>query len=82
VKSRVDWDLIGPMLEDQLNRSPDKMSIPNVTVGEGSDQVSTVILQLDWSRGRTEILRAFGDLLSKMEAQDMKAQDPRGAEPN
>jgi len=66
------------MLEEQLNRSPDKMSIPNVTVGEGSDQVSTVILQLDWSRGRTEILRAFGDLLSKMEAQDMKAQDPRG----
>jgi hypothetical protein len=78
VKSRVDWDLISPMLEEQLNRSPDKMSIPNVTVGEGSDQVSTVILQLDWSRGRTEILRAFGDLLSKMEAQDMKAQDPRG----
>jgi hypothetical protein len=56
--------------------------IEHVTVGEGSDQVSTVILQLDWSRGRTEILRAFGDLLSKMEAQDMKAQDPRGAEPN
>jgi len=66
------------MLQDQLNRSPDKMSIPNVTVGEGSDQVSTVILQLDWSRGRSAILRAFGDLLSKMEAQDMKAQDPRG----
>ena len=78
MKSRVDWDLIGPMLEDQLNRSPDKMSIPNVTVVEGSDQVSTVILQLDWSRGRSEILRAFGDLLSKMEAQDMKAQDPMG----
>jgi hypothetical protein len=78
VKSRVDWDLIGPKLQDQLNRSPDKMSIPNVTVGEGSDQVSTVILQLDWSRGRSAILRAFGDLLSKMEAQDMKAQDPRG----
>src|SRR5260370_23159256 len=33
---------------------------------------------MDWSRGRTEIRRAFGDLLSKMEAQDMKAQDPRG----
>jgi hypothetical protein len=76
VKSRVEWDLIGPMLEEQWNRSPDKMSIPNVTVGEGSDQVSTVILQLDWSRGRTEILRAFGDLLSKMQAQDLKAQDP------
>jgi hypothetical protein len=76
VKSRVEWNLIGPMLEEQWNRSPDEMSIPNVTVGEGSDQVSTVILQLDWSRGRTAILRAFGDLLSKMEAQDMKAQDP------
>jgi hypothetical protein len=76
VKSRVEWNLISPMLEEQWNRSPDKMSIPNVTVGEGSDQVSTVILQLDWSRGRTEILRAFGDLLSKMEAQDMKGQDP------
>jgi hypothetical protein len=35
VKSRVDWDLIIPMLEDQLNRSPDKMSIPTATVGEG-----------------------------------------------
>jgi hypothetical protein len=79
VKSRVDWDLISPMLEDQLNRSPDTMSIPNVTVGEGSDRVSTVILQLDWKRGRTEILRAFGDLLSKMEQQDMKAHDQRGA---
>jgi hypothetical protein len=78
VKSRVDWDLISPMLEDQLNRSPDKMSIPNVTVGEGADQVSTVILQLDWSRGRTEILRAFGDLLTKMEPRDAKAKDPRG----
>src|SRR5260370_18503660 len=33
---------------------------------------------MDWSRGRTEILRAFDDLLSKMEAQDMKAQDPKG----
>lgn len=76
VKSRVQWDLIGPMLEEQWNRSPDKMSIPNVTVGEGSDQVSTVILQLDWSRGRTEILRAFGDLLSKIQAQDMNAQSP------
>jgi hypothetical protein len=76
VKSRVEWSLIGPMLEEQWNRSPDKMSIPIVTVGEGSDQVSTVILQLDWSRGRTAILRAFGDLLSKMEAQDMKAQNP------
>jgi hypothetical protein len=76
VKSRVQWDLIGPMLEEQWNRSPDKMSIPNVTVGEGSDQVSTVILQLDWSRGRTEILRAFGDLLSKIQAQDMNAQGP------
>jgi hypothetical protein len=78
MKSRVDWDFIGPMLEDQLNRSPDKMSIPNVTVGEGSDRVSTVILQLDWRRGRTEILRAFGDLLSKMEQQDMKAQERSG----
>ena len=78
VKSRVDWDLIIPMLEDQLNRSSDKMSIPNVTVGEGPDQLSTVILQLDWSRGRTEILRAFGDLLTKMEPQDAKAKDPRG----
>src|ERR1700736_211818 len=77
VKSRVDWDLIGPMLEEQVNRSPDKMSIPNVTVGEGSDQVSTVILQLDWSRGRTEILRAFGDLLTKLEPQDGKGKDPR-----
>jgi len=80
VKSRVQWDLIGPMLEEQWNRSPDKMSIPNVTVVEGSDQVSTVILQLDWSRGRTEILRAFGDLLTKMEPQDGKAKDPRGGE--
>ena len=79
-KSRVDWDLIIPMLEDQLNRSPGKMSIPNVTVGEGPDQVSTIILQLDWSRGRTEILRAFGDLLTKMEPQDGKAKDPRGGE--
>ena len=78
MKSRVDWDFIGPMLEHQLNRSPDKTSIPNVTVGEGSDRVSTVILQLDWRRGRTEILRAFGDLLSKMERQDMKAQDQSG----
>jgi hypothetical protein len=78
MKSRVDWDFIAPMLEDQLNRSPDKMSIPNVTVGEGSDRVSTVILQLDWRRGRTEILRAFGDLLSKMEQEDMKAQDQSG----
>lgn len=77
VKSRVDWDLISPMLEDQLSRSPDKMSIPNVTVGEGSDQVSTVILQLDWSRGRTEILRAFGDLLTKLEPQDGKGKDAR-----
>jgi hypothetical protein len=64
------------MLEEQWNRSPDEMSIPNVTVGEGSDQVSTVILQLDWSRGRTAILRAFGDLLSKMEAQDLQPQEP------
>jgi hypothetical protein len=80
VKSRVDWDSIGPMLEDQLNRSPDKMSIPNVTVGEGPDRVSTVILQLDWSRGRTEILRAFGDLLSEMERQDVKAKDQRRGE--
>ena len=78
MKSRVDWDLIGPMLEDQLNRSPDKMSIPNVTVGEGSDRVSTVILQLDWRRGRTEIMRAFGDLLSKMEREDMKAENQIG----
>ena len=76
VKSRVDWDLIIPMLEDQLNHSPDKMSVPNVTVGEGPDQVSTVILQLDWSRGRTEIVRAFGDLLTKMEPRDAKARDP------
>ena len=79
-KWRVDWDLISPMLEDQLNRSPDKMSIPNVTMGEGSDQVSTVILQLNWSRGRTEILRAFGDLLSKIEAQDTNAQDVSGTQ--
>jgi hypothetical protein len=78
VRSRVDWDLIGPMLEDQWNRSPDKMSIPNVTVGEGSDKVSTVLLQLDWSRGRSAILRAFGDLLSKIEAEDMEAQGTRG----
>jgi len=78
MKSRVDWDLIGPMLQDQLNRSPDKMSIPNVTVGEGSDKVSTVFLQLDWSRGRSAILRAFGDLLSKIEAEDMEAQGTRG----
>src|SRR5215831_5008793 len=78
MKSRVEWDLIGPMLEDQLNRSPEEMSIPSVTVGEGPDRVSTVILQLDWRRGRTEILRAFGDLLSKMEQQDMKAQDQSG----
>jgi hypothetical protein len=77
VKSRVDWDLISPMLEDQLNRSPDKMSIPNVTVGEGANQVSTVILQLDWSRGRTEIVRAFGDLLTKIEPRDAKAKDPK-----
>jgi hypothetical protein len=75
VKSRVDWDLISPMLEDQLNRSPDTMSVPNVTTGEGSDRVSTVILQLDWRRGRTEIVRAFGDLLSKIEQQDMEEQD-------
>ena len=80
VKSRVDWDLIIPMLEDQLNRSPDKMSIPTATVGEGPAQVSTVILQLDWSRGRTEILRAFGDLLTKMEPQGGKSKDPRGGE--
>jgi len=66
------------MLEDQWNRSPDKMSIPNVTVGEGSDKVSTVLLQLDWSRGRSAILRAFGDLLSKIEAEDMEAQGTRG----
>jgi len=66
------------MLEDQWNRSPDKMSIPNVTVGEGSDKVTTVLLQLDWRRGRTAILRAFGDLLSKIEAEDMEAQVPRG----
>jgi hypothetical protein len=79
-KWRVDWDLISPMLEDQLNRSPDKMSIPTVTMGGGSDQVSTVILQLNWSRGRTEILRAFGDLLSKIEAQDTSVQDPSGTE--
>jgi len=72
------WDLIGPMLEHQWNRSPHKMSIPNVTVGEGSDKVTTVLLQLDWSRGRTAILRAFGDLLSKIEAEDMEAQVPRG----
>ena len=78
VKSRVDWDLICPMLEDQLNRSPDTMSIPNVTVGEGSDRVSTVILQLDWRRGRTEIVRAFGDLLSEIEQQDMEEQDQSG----
>ena len=78
MKPRVDWDLIGPMLEDQLNRSPDKMSIPSVTVGEGPDRVSTVILQLDWRRGRTELLRAFGDLLSKMEEQDMEGQDQMG----
>jgi hypothetical protein len=77
VKSRVDWDLISPMLENQLSRSPDKMSIPNVTMGEGSDQVSTVILQLDWSRGRTAILRAFGDLLTKLEPQDGKGKDAR-----
>jgi len=75
IKPRVDWDLISPMLEDQLNRSPDKISIPIVSVGEGSDRVSTVILQLDWRRGRTEILRAFGDLLSKIEQQNMEAQD-------
>jgi hypothetical protein len=79
-KWRVDWDLISPMLEDQLNRSPEKMSIPTVTMGEGSGQVSTVILQLNWSRGRTEILRAFGDLLSKIEAQDAKVQDPSETE--
>jgi hypothetical protein len=79
-KWRVDWDLISPMLEDQLNRSPDKMSIPTVTMGEGSAQVSTVILQLNWSRGRTEILRAFGDLLSKIEAQETNVQDPSGTE--
>jgi hypothetical protein len=78
VRSRVDWDLIRPMLEDQWNRSPDKMSIPNVTVREGLDKVTTVLLQLDWSRGRTAILRAFGDLLSKIEAEDMEAQVPRG----
>jgi hypothetical protein len=79
-KWRVDWDLITPILEDQLNRSPEKMSIPTVTMGEGSAQVSTVILQLNWSRGRTEILRAFGDLLSKIEAQETNVQDPSGAE--
>jgi hypothetical protein len=79
-KWRVDWDLISPMLEDQLNRSPEKMSIPTVTTGEGSAQVSTVILQLNWSRGRTEILRAFGDLLSKIEAQETNLQDPSGTE--
>ena len=79
-KWRVDWDLISPMLEDQLNRSPDKMSVPTVTMGEGSAQVSTVILQLNWSRGRTEILRAFGDLLSKIEAQETNVQDPSGTE--
>ena len=78
VKSRVDWDLISSMLEDQLNRAPDQMSIPNVTVKEGPDHVSTVLLQLNWSRGRTEILRAFGDLLTKMEPQDGKGKDPRG----
>ena len=78
MKSRVEWDLIGPMLEDQLNRSPEEMSIPSVTVGEGPDRVSTVILQLDWRRGRTEILRAFGDLLSKMEQQDTEPQDQMG----
>jgi hypothetical protein len=77
-KWRVDWDLISPMLEEQLNRSPGKMSIPTVTMGEGSSQVSTVILQLNWNRGRTEILRAFGDLLSKIEAQDTNLQDPSG----
>jgi hypothetical protein len=76
VKSRVDWDVISPILEDQLNRSPDTMSIPNVTAGEGSDRVSTVILQLDWRRGRTEMLRAFGDLLSKIERQEREGQDP------
>jgi len=64
------------MLEDQWNRSPEKLSVPNVTVGEGSDKVSTVLLQLDWSRGRTAILRAFGDLLSKIEAEDMETQGP------
>jgi hypothetical protein len=56
------------------------MSIPTVTTGEGSAQVSTVILQLNWSRGRTEILRAFGDLLSKIEAQETNLQDPSGTE--
>jgi hypothetical protein len=79
-KWRVDWDSISPMLEDQLSRSPEKMSIPTVTMGEGSDQVSTVILQLNWNRGRTEILRAFGDLLSKIEAQETNVQDPSGTE--
>jgi hypothetical protein len=79
-KWRVDWDSISPMLEDQLSRSPDKMSIPTVTMGEGSDQVSTVILQLNWSRGRTEILRAFGDLLSKIEAHETNVPDPSGTE--
>jgi len=78
VKSRVDWDLILPMLEDQLNRSPDTMSIPNVKAGEGSDRVSTVILQLDWRRGRTEMLRAFGDLLSKIEQEEREEQDQSG----
>jgi hypothetical protein len=78
VKSRVDWDLISPMFEDQLNRSPDDMSVPTVTVGEGSDQVSTVILQLDWRRGRMAIVRAFGDLLTQLEPRDLKGQDPSG----
>ena len=78
VKSRVDWDLIRPMLEDQLNRSPDTMRIPNVKAGEGSDRVSTVILQLDWRRGRREMLRAFGDLLSKIEQEEREEQDQSG----
>jgi hypothetical protein len=79
-KWRVDWDIINSMLEDQLNLSPERMSVPTVTMGEGPDQVSTVILQLDWRRGRTEILRAFGDLLSKIEAQETNVQDPSGTE--
>ena len=66
------------MLEDQLNRSPDKMSIPNITVGEGLNQVSTLYANWIGARGRTEILRAFGDLLTKMEPQDAKAKDERG----
>jgi hypothetical protein len=79
-KSRVDWDLIGPMLEAQLNRSPDDVSIPTVTIGEGSEQVSTVLLQLDWRGGRLEIVRAFGDLLTRLEPDAMRGQAQSGGE--